>query len=110
MPPPPAWSLGHFSRPLKSSQLLWEPVQLYALLLAESFTRTISALTGGPFTPWWREAIIVQCLALGHKCHDEGKQITWAGFEPTTFALRNVLCFKHYIIFTQPCYLVQHNT
>ncbi len=23
-----------------------------------------------PFTPGWREAIIAQCLAQGHKCHD----------------------------------------
>ena len=23
-----------------------------------------------PFTPGWREAIIVKCLAQGHKCHD----------------------------------------
>ena len=23
-----------------------------------------------PFTPGWREAIIVMCLAQGHKCHD----------------------------------------
>ena len=34
-------------------------------------TRTISALTEHPLTPGWREAIIVKCLAQGHKCHNQ---------------------------------------
>ena len=31
--------------------------------------RANSALTGTHLTPGWREAIMVKCLAQGHKCH-----------------------------------------
>ena len=27
------------------------------------------ALTGTHLTPGWREAIMIKCLAQGHKCH-----------------------------------------
>ena len=30
---------------------------------------TNSALTGTHLTPGWREAIMIKCLAQGHKCH-----------------------------------------
>ena len=30
------------------------------------------ALTGTHLTPGWREAIMVKCLAQGHKCHEAG--------------------------------------
>ena len=62
------WSLG-----LKSSQLPGEYTACATKYVAQS--RLINHKNQlcphrYPFTPGWREAIIVKCLAQGHKCHD----------------------------------------
>ena len=54
-----------------------------ALYLAKSITIPISALTGTHlFAPGWREAIIVKCLAQGHK-------VSRPGFEAHTLLNRS---------------------
>ena len=43
--------------------------RIHQLSGAQGALSTNSALTGTHLTPGWREAIMIKCLAQGHKCH-----------------------------------------
>ena len=67
------WSLGlkSFRKP---SQLPWEYTslaqQICATQLNQSQEPSLPSRSQVPINHGWREAIIVKCLAQGHKCHD----------------------------------------
>ena len=70
------WSLG-LSSFLKPSQLPGsiQPRATNMRYMAKSITITNSALTGTHFTPGWREAIIVKCLARVSNPHSAAPEL-----------------------------------